>query len=171
MLASLCSQLEAIPHITTLRIHTRIPVVLPERVTGALLELLKQNRLQIVVVLHSNHAQELDAAVEAVCIKLRDAGCHMLNQSVLLAGVNDNPATLAALSRRLFACGVLPYYLHLLDKVQGAAHFDMSIERAWGIFQALQSLLPGYLVPRLAREEAGKKHKTLITYNNSASTG
>lgn len=162
VLTALCSKLEAIPHVTTLRIHTRIPVVLPERVTGELIQWLMNSRLQIVVVLHSNHAQELDAHVQTACEKLREAGCHLLNQSVLLAGVNDSADTLAALSRRLFACGVLPYYLHLLDKVQGAAHFDVSLHDAQAIFQQLQALLPGYLVPRLAREEAGKKHKTLM---------
>lgn len=163
VLAALCSQLEAIPHLTTLRIHTRIPVVLPERITDALIALLANSRLQVVVVLHSNHAQELDEQVRTVCLKLRDAGCHLLNQSVLLAGVNNHVDILAALSRRLFACGVLPYYLHLLDKVQGAAHFDVSFSQAQAIFQQLQAVLPGYLVPRLAREEAGKKHKTLLS--------
>ena len=163
VLASLCAQLEFIPHVTTLRVHTRMPVVLPERVTDALIDLLSNQRLQIVVVLHCNHAQELDAQVQAVCWRLREAGCHLLNQSVLLAGVNDHADTLAALSHRLFACGILPYYLHLLDKVQGAAHFDVSIGHALAIFEQLQALLPGYLVPRLAREEAGKKHKTLVT--------
>ena len=164
ILAPLLEQLAAIPHLTTLRIHTRIPVVLPERVDDGLIHLLKTHRLQTVVVLHSNHAQELDDQVAAVCTTLRDAGCHLLNQSVLLAGVNDDAKTLAALSHRLFACGVLPYYLHLLDKVRGAAHFDVSQENAVAIFQQLQALLPGYLVPRLAREEAGKKHKTLIAH-------
>ena len=164
ILAPLLEQLAEIPHLTTLRIHTRIPVVLPERVDDGLIHLLKTHRLQKVVVLHSNHAQELDQQVADVCTKLRDAGCHLLNQSVLLAGVNDNAETLASLSHRLFACGVLPYYLHLLDKVQGAAHFDVSQENAVAIFQQLQALLPGYLVPRLAREEAGKKHKTLIAH-------
>ncbi len=163
VLAPLLAQLAEIPHLTTLRIHTRIPVVLPERVDESLLELLTGNRLQEVVVLHSNHAQELDEQVAVACTKLRKAGCHLLNQSVLLAGVNDDAQTLAALSERLFACGVLPYYLHVLDKVQGAAHFDVSLEDALTIFKQLQSSLPGYLVPRLAREEAGFKHKTLLT--------
>ena len=162
ILAPLFTQLAAIPHLTTLRIHTRIPVVLPERVDAGLIHLLKTSRLQKVIVLHSNHPHELDEQVAHACTALRDAGCHLLNQSVLLAGVNDNAQTLATLSQRLFACGVLPYYLHLLDKVQGAAHFDVPLEHALTIFQQLQGLLPGYLVPRLAREEAGKKHKTLI---------
>jgi EF-P beta-lysylation protein EpmB len=163
ILDSLISQLESIPHLNTLRIHSRIPVVLPERITNALLQRLAASRLQIVVVLHCNHAQELDAQVFEVCARLKAAGCHLLNQSVLLAGVNDNATTLAALSERLFECGVLPYYLHLLDKVQGAAHFDVSIEKALEIFQNLQAMLPGYLLPRLAREDAGKAHKTLLT--------
>ena len=163
VLAPLLAQLDAIPHLTTLRIHTRIPVVLPERVDDGLIALLMTSRLKKVVVLHSNHVQELDAQVALACRRLSGAGCLMLNQSVLLAGVNDNANTLAALSERLFACGVLPYYLHLLDKVQGAAHFDVGLEEALAIFQQLQALLPGYLVPRLAREDAGAKHKTLIS--------
>ena len=162
VLAALLTQLAAIPHLRTVRIHTRIPVVLPERITEGFLTILAANRLHKVVVLHSNHPQELDMDVSNACAALRQIGCHLLNQSVLLAGVNDSAEILAELSERLFACGVLPYYLHLLDKVQGAAHFDVSLTNALGIFQALQGLLPGYLVPRLAREEPGKHHKTLI---------
>ena len=162
ILAPLLSQLAAIPHLTTLRIHTRIPVVLPERVDDGFIALLMSNRLKKVVVLHSNHAQELDEQVARACQRLSDAGCHLLNQSVLLAGINDDANLLAELSERLFACGVLPYYLHLLDKVQGAAHFDVLLEDALAIFQQLQATLPGYLVPRLAREEAGAKHKLLV---------
>jgi len=162
ILAPLLEQLATIPHLRTLRFHTRIPVVLPERINEALLNLLTTNRLQKVVVIHSNHANELDSRVATACTTLRQAGCHLLNQSVLLAGVNDNAEVLATLSERLFACGVLPYYLHLLDKVQGAAHFDVSLDDALTIFKQLQSRLPGYLVPRLAREEPGKASKTLV---------
>lgn len=162
LLESLLTQLMAISHVTTLRIHTRVPIVLPERITDDLIKLLNTGHFNIVVVLHSNHPQELDCFVEGVCRRLRHAGCHLLNQSVLLAGVNDCAITLAALSNRLFECGVLPYYLHLLDKVQGAAHFDLSINRALTIFQQLQALLPGYLVPKLVREDSGKQQKTLI---------
>jgi EF-P beta-lysylation protein EpmB len=162
VLEALITQLVAISHVTTLRIHTRIPIVLPERITDDFIKLLNATRLHVVIVLHTNHAQELDASVEKACIQLRKAGCHLLNQSVLLAGVNDSAETLAMLSQRLFSYGVLPYYLHLLDKVQGAAHFDVKREEALRIFQQLQALLPGYLVPKLAREEAGEKHKTLI---------
>lgn len=162
VLQPLLTQLEAIPHLQTLRIHTRIPVVLPERIDNPLIQLLADNRLQKVVVLHSNHPQELDASVADACSALRQIGCHLLNQSVLLAGINDDAQILVALSQRLFAIGVLPYYLHLLDKVQGAHHFDVPLGNALVIFKALQAQLPGYLVPRLAREEAGKKNKTLI---------
>lgn len=162
VLGSLFTQLAAIPHLRTLRIHTRFPVVLPERITEEFLHLLSTTPLKTVMVLHSNHAQELDAHVLQVCMALKQAGCLLLNQSVLLAGINDNVNTLVELSERLFTCGVLPYYLHVLDKVSGAAHFDVSIKKASEIFQAMQARLPGYLVPRLAREEPGKQHKTLI---------
>ena len=162
ILAELVLQLADIAHVHTIRIHTRVPVVLPERVDDGLLEILSTTRLHRVVVLHSNHPQEWNDAVGEGCVALRQAGCHVLNQSVLLAGVNDSATVLAALSERLWSYGVLPYYLHVLDKVQGAHHFDVPIERALTIFQELQALLPGYLVPRLAREEAGKAHKTLL---------
>lgn len=161
VLAQLFEQLSNISHLTTIRIHTRIPIVLPERIQDDLLTILKPKRLKTVIVLHSNHPNELSAKVEAACFALRKVGCHLLNQSVLLKGVNNNPAVLALLSERLFACGVLPYYLHLLDKVQGAQHFDVKLNEALVIFEALQHRLPGYLVPRLACEEPGKKSKTL----------
>jgi len=162
VLASLFEQLAAIPHLRILRIHSRIPVVLPERINPDFTALLASMPLQKVIVLHSNHPQELDERVLQACASLRDIGCQLLNQSVLLAGINDDAYVLAQLSERLFACGVLPYYLHLLDKVQGAAHFEVPTAKAQVIFQQLQALLPGYLVPRLAREQAGKKNKTLV---------
>ena len=162
VLEPLLKQLAAIPHLQILRFHTRIPVVLPERINEDFLNILAANRLHKVIVLHSNHAQELDDSVLNKCKALRDIGCHLLNQSVLLAGINAHPKILAELSERLFTCGVMPYYLHVLDKVQGAGHFDTPAQNASAIFQELQSLLPGYLVPRLVREEAGKKNKTLL---------
>lgn len=161
-LEQLILALETIPHVRTLRIHSRIPVVLPERIDKHFLQLLAKTTLHKIMVLHSNHAQELDAQVQEVCLALRDSNCHLLNQSVLLKGINDDALILAALSERLFDCSVLPYYLHLLDKVVGAAHFDIDFMQAQIIYQQLQTLLPGYLVPRLVREEAGKKHKTLL---------
>lgn len=156
-------QLEAISHVHTLRFHTRIPIVLPERIDNAFLAMLSATRFQKVMVLHCNHPQELDESVKQVCSKLRATGCHLLNQTVLLKGINDTADTLAALSQRLFAFGVLPYYLHVLDKVAGAAHFDLPSMKALQLHQQLQSLLPGYLVPRLVREEAGKAHKTWLS--------
>lgn len=162
VLSDLLQQLAAIPHVQTLRFHTRIPIVLPERVNQELLDLLTATRLRKVIVLHCNHAQELDDRVFQTCGTLRQAGCHLLNQSVLLRGINDDASILAALSERLFTCGVLPYYLHLLDKVAGAAHFDLPEEVALSLYRQLQEQLPGYLVPRLAREEPGKGSKTIL---------
>ena len=161
LLGSVLERIEAISHVKTVRFHTRIPIVLPERIDQSFLHLMQQCKLQKVMVLHSNHAQELDMSVQFACRALADVGFVMLNQSVLLQGINAQAQILADLSERLFTCGVLPYYLHLVDKVQGASHFDVSHAHALTIFQELQALLPGYLVPRLAREHAGKKHKTL----------
>lgn len=162
VLAELIEQLEAIAHVRTLRIHSRIPVVLPERITPDLLRILAHSRLRRVVVLHTNHAQEINQQVHEVCRALRRSGCHLLNQSVLLAAINDDVDSLADLSEALFDCGVLPYYLHVLDKVAGAAHFDLPRARAKAIYQQLQARLPGYLLPRLACEEPGKRSKTLL---------
>lgn len=161
-LAFLLHAIENIPHVQTVRIHTRIPVVLPERIDQSFCDLLTERRFNIVVVLHVNHPNELNTEVEIACQKLRAKKCHLLNQSVLLAGVNDSAETLITLSERLFTYGILPYYLHLLDKVQGAAHFDVSEVSAKALFQRMLASLPGYLVPRLAREESGRQSKTLI---------
>lgn len=162
-LAQLLTKLAAIPHLQTLRIHTRMPIVLPERIDSSFLTLLKANRLQKVMVLHSNHPQELNEAVKSACFSLREAGCHLLNQSVILAGINDNATILAKLSRQLFQYGVLPYYLHMLDKVQGAMHFEVTLSNTQLLFKSLQSLLPGYLVPKLVREVPGEAHKVLYS--------
>ncbi|VEB33448.1 lysine aminomutase [Legionella sainthelensi] len=162
VLRELIEQLEQIPHLHTLRIHTRIPVVFPERIDLNLLSLLKKVKLNKVIVLHCNHAQELDDSVRPVLHELRRIDCHLLNQTVLLAGINDNAHVLADLSQTLFSFGVLPYYLHVLDKVKGAAHFDLPFNTVQGIYQQLQNLLPGYLLPRLVREEPGKSSKTLL---------
>ncbi|KAG9602666.1 hypothetical protein KCV01_g7128, partial [Aureobasidium melanogenum] len=151
--------LAALPHVIRLRIHTRLPVVLPERVDEAFVAWLSALPLQKVVVLHANHANEFDASVDAACARLRDAGATLLNQSVLLAGVNDDADTLAATCERSFAAGVLPYYLHQLDKVTGAAHFEVSDARALDLVDALRARLPGYLVPKLVRELPGDPSK------------
>ncbi|MDP1603591.1 MAG: EF-P beta-lysylation protein EpmB [Legionella sp.] len=161
-LMALIPQLEAITHLRTLRFHTRVPVVLPERINQSFLTLLAGTRFRKVMVLHCNHAQEINEQVRDVCEALRASGCHLLNQAVLLKGINDDVQTLANLSERLFDCGVLPYYLHVLDKVAGAAHFDMPVEEAQALYRQLQQCLPGYLLPRLAREDAGGTSKTLL---------
>ena len=151
--------LAELPHVIRLRIHTRLPVVLPERIDDAFVTWLAALPLQKVVVLHANHANELDASVDAACTRLRDAGAMLLNQSVLLRGVNDNADALTDLSERLFAAGVLPYYLHQLDRVQGAAHFEVNDAHALALMEALRARLPGYLVPRLVREVGGDASK------------
>ena len=162
LLQDLIGQLNDMTQIKTLRFHTRIPVVLPERIDAAFLSVLSASRLRKVMVLHCNHARELDESVQAACQAMRNAGCTLLNQSVLLRGVNDDADSLAALSERLFDCGVLPYYLHVLDKVAGTAHFDLSATEASELYQRLQAIVPGYLLPKLAREEAGKPSKSLL---------
>jgi L-lysine 2,3-aminomutase len=142
-------------HVIRLRIHSRLPVVLPERVDAPLLDWLGRLPLQKVLVLHVNHANELDAEVAAVCARLREAGVTLLNQSVLLRGINDDATVLTDLSERLFAAGVLPYYLHQLDRVQAAAHFEVPDARALALMEVLRSRLPGFLVPKLVREVGG----------------
>jgi EF-P beta-lysylation protein EpmB len=161
-LAELTDGLRAIAHVRQLRIHTRLPVVLPERVDGELLTWLSALPWPVAVVVHANHGNEIDPAVATALAALRGAGCTVLNQSVLLAGVNDDAATLETLSRRLYQAGALPYYLHLLDKVRGSAHFDVDAARARALHAQLRARLPGYLVPRLVREIAGETAKTPV---------
>ncbi|OOG52579.1 EF-P beta-lysylation protein EpmB [Rhodanobacter sp. B05] len=158
-LAELTRGLAELPHVIRLRIHTRLPVVLPERIDEAFINWLDALPLQKVVVLHANHANEFDAGVDAACARLRGAGVTLLNQSVLLHGINDDVDTLVELSERMFATGVLPYYLHQLDRVQGATHFEVGDGLALELQQALQARLPGYLVPRFVREVAGDAAK------------
>ncbi|HEY1992404.1 MAG TPA: EF-P beta-lysylation protein EpmB [Gammaproteobacteria bacterium] len=162
-LATLVGALEDIPHIRRLRIHTRQPVVLPSRVDDRLLAWLAACRLQKVVVLHVNHAREMDEAVHDACARLRAAGATLLNQTVLLRGVNDSADALAELSEALFATQVLPYYLNLLDPVAGAAHFDVPETEALALMEALRARLPGYLVPKLVREVPGAPSKMPVT--------
>ena len=158
-LAELTAALADMPHIRRLRIHTRLPVVLPERIDGEFRAWLASLPLQRVVVLHANHPREIDASVDAACRTLRDTGATLLNQSVLLRAINDDADVLAALSERLFDAGVLPYYLHQLDRVAGAAHFEVADDDALGLMATLRRRLPGYLVPRLVRETAGAPYK------------
>jgi EF-P beta-lysylation protein EpmB len=161
-LAQLGTALARIPHLRRLRIHTRQPVVLPSRVDAGLAQWLHELPWPVVIVLHTNHAQEIDAEVAAALARLRATGATLLNQSVLLAGVNDSAPTLAALSQRLFAVGALPYYLHLLDRVRGTAHFEVDEARARRIAGELAGMLPGYLVPRLTRELPGMSAKLVL---------
>ena len=161
-LAALVAALEDIRSVRRLRIHTRFPIMLPERVDAELCALLAATRLQTVVVVHANHAREIDAAVEQALRALERNADLLLNQSVLLQGVNDSVERLAELSERLFACGALPYYLHLLDRVAGAAHFDVDDSAGRAIVAGLRARLPGYLVPRLVREIAGDLSKSPV---------
>jgi len=155
----LTGRLDGIEHLQTLRIHTRIPVVLPERIDTGLLDWLAGLTLRTVMVVHCNHPNEIDDSVARAMQRLAQAGVTLLNQSVLLQGVNDDAGTLARLSERLFAAGILPYYLHQLDRVQGAAHFEVDDARARDLLCALRCRLPGYLVPRLVREVPGERSK------------
>lgn len=162
LLSRFLMHVERITHVRTIRFHTRIPIVLPERITPPFLQVLRQSRLRKVMVLHSNHAQELNESVKLACQGLQEAGCQLLNQTVLLKGVNAEVEVLVELSERLFDYGILPYYLHRLDKVKGAAHFDLSLDKILSLYHQLQARLPGYLLPRLAQEEPGKLSKTLL---------
>jgi L-lysine 2,3-aminomutase len=161
-LRELVRPIEAIAHIERLRIHTRLPVVLPERVDARLVEWLSACRLKKIVVIHANHANEVDASVANAIRRLAGAGTTLLNQAVLLRGVNDSVKALCDLSESLFRAGVLPYYLHLLDRVQGAAHFEVPAARAAALMEQINERLPGYLVPRLVRERPGAMGKTPV---------
>lgn len=158
-LGALGRALAEIPHLRTLRVHTRLPVVLPQRVDEALLTWLRSSALRTVMVIHANHAREIDDGVLAALARLRAAGATLLNQAVLLRGVNDTAPAQADLSERLFEAGVLPYYLHLPDRVAGTAHFAVGERRARAIVAQVRARLPGYLVPRLVREVPGLASK------------
>ncbi len=162
LLAELSQQIAAIPHVTTLRIHSRLPIVIPQRINQQCLSWLTATQLRTVMVVHSNHANEIDQHVGQTLLRLKDAGITVLNQAVLLAGVNDDAKTLQELSHRLFEYGALPYYLHLLDQVQGAAHFHVGPKQAKLLTQQLLAQLPGYLVPKLVKETPAATSKTPI---------
>lgn len=166
-LDKLISSLEAIPHLQRLRIHSRLPVVIPQRITPELTQRLADSRLRTVMVLHINHANEIDAEVAAAVTQLKQADVTVLNQAVLLRGVNDSVEALENLSEDLFAAGILPYYLFTFDPVAGAAHFDIADAQAQALMSQLQSRLPGYLVPKLAREIPGRASKTLLPVSST----
>lgn len=148
-----------IPQIKRIRIHSRVPVVLPSRITEQLLDHLTDTGKQTVLVIHTNHGNELSPAVGAACTNLRQRGITLLNQSVLLQGVNADGETLCRLSEMLFAFGILPYYLHLLDHAHGTGHFAVPEDDAKQLMLQMQKQLPGYLVPRLVKEQAGAAYK------------
>ena len=158
-LMDLVSDLEQIPHLKTLRIHTRLPIVLPQRVNQELLQWIATTRFKVVLVVHINHANEIDYDVKRAMAEVRKTEATILNQAVLLKGVNDSTEALSQLSHALFDTHVLPYYLHQLDKAIGAAHFAVSDQAAFKLIDELRQQLPGYLIPRLVRELAGKPNK------------
>ncbi len=159
-LSQLIQQLQGIPHLKHLRIHTRLPVVLPDRITAGLVQALSSHRFQLTVVIHANHANEITQPEKAALRRLQSAGIILLNQAVLLNNVNTGLQQQIALSETLYSAGVLPYYLHLLDPVAGAAHYDVPLEQAEILIHQMRQRLPGFLVPRLVREIAGEKSKT-----------
>jgi L-lysine 2,3-aminomutase len=163
-LSDLVSRLAEIPHLKRLRIHTRFPIVVPERINDACLDWLTKTRLQLAIVLHVNHANELDESVEQAILKLRNHNIPLFNQSVLLKGVNDSAQTLVNLSEALFTYGIIPYYLHLLDPVAGASHFEVDEYSAILLMHEIQKVLPGYLIPTLVREDCDAHHKTIIAF-------
>lgn len=162
MLSQCLERIAEIPHVKTLRIHTRLPVVIPARITEKLVKNLTNKPFKAILVVHCNHPDECDSQVQRVMQQCRQGGIIVFNQAVLLAGVNDHQQVQIQLSKRLFECDVLPYYLHLLDPVAGAAHFDVSETKAKVIMKALRKQLPGYLVPKLVREVPGDSGKTAI---------
>lgn len=160
-LEQLVEKLAAIRHLKRLRVHTRLPIMIPQRVTSGLVELLTRHSFHPIMVIHSNHASELDGHVETAIRKLSDANVTMLNQTVLLRGVNDDIEALSGLSQRLLDCRVMPYYLHQLDPVTGTSHFEVPRERGIELIQQMRALLPGYAVPRYVKELAGEPGKTV----------
>ena len=159
-LAIWIERLESLSQIKILRIHSRVPIVIPERIDEELVSLLKNSRLRVILVVHSNHPAELDNLTCAKLSHLAKQNILVLNQAVLLKGVNDSAQTLVNLSQRLFEAQILPYYLHVLDKVKGAHHFDLGAEKIDQIYKDVLASLPGYLVPKLVREVAGENNKT-----------
>ena len=149
-----------IRHVKRLRIHSRLPVVIPDRITNHLIDTLDQTRLQVILVTHINHAQEIDQTLVNALAQLKQVGVTLLNQGVMLKGVNDSVVSQVALSNALFDAGILPYYMHVLDKVQGAAHFFISDQEAKKIMAGVLEQISGYLVPKLTREVGGRASKT-----------
>ena len=169
-LNSLVAKIEDIPPMKRLRIHTRLPLVIPQRITERLIEIFVNTHSNSVVIAHFNHLNEIDENVAVAFTSLNQTGITLLNQSVLLAGVNDNVATLRGLSEALFEVGILPYYLRLPDRVTGTSHFHVGIDTAVRLHNGIQSSLPGYLVPKLVHDKPGLPAKELITSHSFALT-
>lgn len=159
LLQDLTDQLQSLPHIQTLRVHTRMPVVMPERIDDDLVRWLSRWPGRLVVVIHCNHPNELGPDVASALERLVSSGARLFNQSVLLKGINDRWQVLAKLSQQLFDLQVQPYYLHQLDRTAGTAHFEVDQENAKSIVRQLMAHLPGYLVPKLVQEKAGGEYK------------
>ncbi len=166
LLVKKVAQLEALPQIKRLRIHSRLPVVIPARVTNDMIDWIQATRLDIIMVWHINHANEVDAEVANAAYRLKKAGVTLLNQGVILKGVNDSVDAQVNLSEAVFSAGILPYYMFTLDPVEGAAHFDLSVEEAQKLMGKVAAELPGYLVPKLAKEIPGKTSKTIFAPTN-----
>jgi L-lysine 2,3-aminomutase len=162
LLKSVIQSLSEIPHLKRVRIHTRLITTIPERVTPELIYALTHTRLQSILITHCNHPRELDDDIATACNTLVQNKIMVLNQSVFLAGVNDDAQTLIALSEALFACHILPYYLHSLDPVAGSAHFEISLEKRRALYKTMQEQLPGFLVPKWVKEIPGEKHKIMM---------
>ncbi|MCB1075554.1 MAG: KamA family radical SAM protein [Simkania sp.] len=163
-LATLIEKLATIPHLKLLRFHTRFPIGIPERITSSFLDILEKTRLQTFFLLHTNHPRELDPDVLQAMKKIQRLGIPVLTQTVLIREVNDNTATLKELFLKLAASGIVPYYLHQLDRVQGAAHFEVSREKGLQLIEALRKELPGYAIPTYVQEVPHQKSKTPLTY-------
>ncbi|MGZ8236826.1 MAG: EF-P beta-lysylation protein EpmB [Methylobacter sp.] len=161
-LARLIRQLDGIEHLKRIRIHSRLPIVLPARITEEFINTLTQSAKQIIIVVHCNHANEINDRVIAACNSLKNSGITLFNQSVLLKGVNDDAEVLCELSEQLFSHGIIPYYLHLLDKATGTGHFEVSETEALALMRQVQAALPGYLVPKLVKEQAGATSKQTV---------
>lgn len=161
-LAALAKQIDNIEHIKRLRIHTRLPVVIPSRINAEFLSWIAALSVKPIIVLHINHANEVSQALKEKCALLIQAGVTLLNQSVLLKGINDNADALEDLSEALFSAHIMPYYLHMFDPVKGASHFDVDNTQAKLIMAELIKRLPGFLLPKLVREIAGQPGKTPI---------
>ncbi len=161
-LQQLIEMIEAIEHVRRLRIHTRLPVLIPQRVTSGLVGMLKKTRLAKIVVLHINHPQEIDADVRQAMLQLVECHALLLNQAVLLKGVNDDLETLITLSKQLVDSHCQPYYLHQLDRVAGVAHFEVPEAEGCKLIEQMRGRLPGYAVPRYVRESPGESSKTVI---------